>query len=333
MAEGTGRGAVLKRDWWIALWLVVATVFCTQTIFFDNASYVNLQQYASGHAPMPFQGRVAMMPLLRWAHSSPLMIAAAAHLDKAQEASAPAEKYTPEKLACVGAGLLSLMVIVGVCSWFGIRRHRTLWWLCPALALAVFFISYGARAEQNWWYPYDLPHAALFTVAAMAVLEGNLLLVVAAFVLDVPMRETALFILPCLLTVSYVRRQWTGPWLATAGLAVYWLAVRLAIRHAFRGNASETGFRFHQIFHSFSDPRHLPQLCSALGFLWLPLLLNLRRLSRVQRAFLLGALPGVIATGLLGIPYESRIWLEWSAVVACFVYSAFLNFLGPAQPA
>jgi hypothetical protein len=50
--------------------LVLACLQSTRAIFLQNVSWVDLHLYAEGRERMPFQGRVAMMPLLRAAGES-----------------------------------------------------------------------------------------------------------------------------------------------------------------------------------------------------------------------------------------------------------------------
>lgn len=318
----------LPKNWWILLLLWLASIHCTQCIFFDNYSYLDLVKYEQGSERMPFQGRVAMMPILHEAHNSPLMKYLAYYLEQGNGINhTPVEPYTPEKCISFLAGLASMFVIVGVCSWFGRKYRPDLWWLCPAFALTVFYCSYAARDMQNVWYPYDLPHAALFTVLCVALLEKWWFIFGAAFLLDVPMRETSVYIIPCLLAVTYTRRELKWGLGSSVLLLCVWAAVRGDIALHYRHNESETGFYYHQIVHSFTHPKNWGQVASVFGFLGLPLALNRKFLTGEQNALLLGALPGIVFSAVLAIWYETRVWAEWNGIAACLAFAAFTTYL------
>ena len=120
-------------------------------------------------------------------------------------------------------------------------------------------------------------------------------------------------------------------------LVVYWLPVYLFINHHFHGNPSDVGLHYHQNAHAFLQPKHLPQVASAAGFLAFPVLVWRRLLDRDQQWLLLGALPGVVVSGILGIWYETRVWSEWNGITACFASAILMRYLerrttGPKQP-
>ncbi len=318
----------LRKQWWIVAVLVLASFHCVQSIFYDDYSYIDLQRYEAGQERLPFQARVGMMPLLRAVHGNAALSRLARSLQQDQGVQhIVIEPYTAEKLASYAAGVLSMVVMAGAAGRYGFRRFPRVWWLFPAVVLGVFYASYAARADQNLWYPYDLPHAALFTLGALALLEGHLALVALWFALDVPMRETALFLLPCVLAVGWVRGERRRAALLAAGMAVFWLAVRIAIARHFPGRASGLQIPYHVNGHDLLTPKHWPQLMSVFGFLGLPLVLNLRRLTPPEKAFLLGAVPGVALAALLGIWEETRVWVEWNAAFACLAATLFCRFV------
>jgi len=65
------------------------------------------------------------------------------------------------------------------------------------------------RATTNYWYPYDLPHAALFGMAALFALEELWLPMLLCFGLDVPTRETSLFLVILAGALVWVRQGGT----------------------------------------------------------------------------------------------------------------------------
>ncbi len=318
-----------KRNWWVILLLALASVHTAQCIFFDNYSLMDLVSYENGKEMMPFQGRISMMPILRLVHGSPFVTQLGVDLSQTQGEfhHVMIEEYTPEKVACYTVGMLSILWMVWLTGNFGWRRFRDLWWFPPALFLAVLYASYAARADQNLWYPYDLPHAALFTTGLFALLSGAFLPLAVAFVLDCFTRETAVYLIPCILAVGYARKDLKTYGLLAGGLSIFWLPVYLLIKHHFHANPSDVGLHYHQNAHVFLQPKHLPQVASAVGFLALPIFVWRRLLDNAERAILLGAIPGVMLSGLLGIWFETRVWSEWNAVAACLASVIFVRYL------
>ena len=313
---------IKRRTIWtdlaIGIVLLAATMHCVQCIFFDNVSYLDLHRFAYGQENMPFQGRVAMMPLLRWGeHRYGAMIASLPHGVKWGFEFPSTGKTTSYK-----AGLVSLFLLVLFCVRHGFRNGRKLWWLCPSLALLTFYIGYGARADQNWWYPYDLPHAVLFTAQCLFLLEGKWLWMAACFLLDTPMRETSVYLLPCLLAVGWVRNKRIEALAYAAAMGAFWLAVHILIARRFKANPRDIGIHRLHFYLMFHYLRYWPQIFSVFGFLWLPLVVLRDRLKRDETAFLAGAIPGLLTTAVFGIWYETRVWSEWNGVVACLVFSA-----------
>ena len=316
-------GVPRARPWHrLLIWalLLLAAVQCGRAIFFDNNSYLDLVRYAAGTERAPYQDRVGMIPVLRWAEHSPALARAAAAINRSQQAT-PQHASRPEvmsadKLACVLVGCLAVVLMTFAATLATRRRFPELWWIGGALVLAILYTSYAARAELNLWYPYDLPHFALFGLATLGLLEGEYALFFACFLLDIPLRETSIYLALLGVVMALYRRQ---PRIAAATVAVallVWLPVRLLITRHFAANANEVGVRWHSIAHALLDPLHWPQLASAFGFLILPLLLGRRFLRPDQRIFLLAAAPCVLVTLFFGMWYESRIFGEWTVALA-----------------
>jgi hypothetical protein len=313
----------LESTWAIYLLLLFASVHCARSIFLVNVSLLDLPAYEQGTERMPFQGRVAMIPLLRWAHSSRGMAKAAAFLDaslkKTPHMEDPPEEYTPEKLACMllGVGSIVAMTFAGV--WFGRRYLGELWWTPPVLTLAMLYVTYAARYEMEFWYPYDLPHFAIFGIACLGVLEGAWVWVLALFLVDTPLRETSIYLVAVVLAVGYGRGKLKPAIALATAMMVVWLPVHVWIAHRFADNPSDTQVSLLALKRAILNPLHWPQIASAFGFLWAPLLLGRKWLTRDQRYLLLGAAPCLVVTLLFGIWYETRIWDEWIVPAAALL--------------
>ena len=148
------------------------------------------------------------------------------------------------------------------------------------------------------------------------------------FLADLPMRETSVYLIPCVLAVGWAERRRFEAIGLSAFMAAAWLAVHLVIARRFRANPSDVGLHFKYFSLVFNHPRYWPQILTAFGYLWLPLLLAWRFLSKKQLCFLLAALPGIAVSAVFGIWYETRVWAEWNTVAAVLVFSAIVKFLG-----
>ena len=300
--------------------LLLAAVQCGRSVFVANNSYLDLPRYAAGAERAPYQDRIGMMPLLRWAERSAPLAHAASGINRSEQATpqhaSHPEPMTADKLACVLAGCLSVVVMTVAATLVTRRRFPQMWWIGGALVLVILYTSYAARAELNLWYPYDLPHFALFGLATLGILEGEWGLFFVCFLLDIPLRETSIYLALLGGAVALHRRQ-TRIVAATAAVALLvWLPTRLLITRHFAANPNETGVRWHQIAHALLDPLHWPQVASAFGFLLIPLLLGRRLLRPDRRIFLLAAAPCVAVTLIFGLWYESRIFGEWTVALA-----------------
>ena len=287
--------------------LLCATTHCVLCIFFVNLSYLDLGRYASGLERQPFQRRLLMVPFLRWAESSAWLQHAAArftlHLPQYEPMSAA-------KLACI---LLSVVMLCAL-GLGTLRAARKLGlrhdWLPWALLLVILYASYAARFEQALWYPYDLPHLAVFGAATLFVLLDEPAPFLACFTVDCLLRETSIFLLP--LALLLYLRSTTWRIVAAVGLVLWgcsqWLARHLYPLGAHQFNAVP--------WYRMAAPWHWPQLFSIVGFLWIPVWLGRRYLARQQRLALYAASAMMLLTFFFATWNESRAWSEWSVLFA-----------------
>jgi hypothetical protein len=320
--------------------LFLASVHCVTSIFFVNYSYLDLKAYAAGNEMMPYQGRIGMMPVIQLAESSPRWVALAQSIDNTFRVRHPRSRFqevTPESLACIAAGGVALLVSVAIAVFYGLKRFDRLWWLPATLLLAMLYVTQAARYETALWYPYDLPHAALFGAACLFVLEGEWLPVLLIFLVDLPVRETAIFLAPITVTVAWARNQRPKGLLVAALMLLAWVPFRIYIHHRFAGNHTELGLHYRGTILTALNPFQWPQIASAFGFLLIPLCVNYRLLSRTQRYFLLGALPCFLATLAFGVWPETRIFEEWllpaSVLLTTQIASSFEQFRKAPQGA
>jgi hypothetical protein len=270
-----------------------------------------------------------MIPVIRFAESSSEIQWLAAKLEAKRLSGSfgvQREPVSPEKFICIVVGIVSMISMTWMTTAFGHRLNPTLGWLAGPFLLLIFYVSYAARSEANFWYPYDLPHYAIFGAACLAIFEGSWFLFLALFVLDVPVRETGVFLLPAVLLLTWRTAEFKRGLTVTAIAAAVWVSFRIHVTHLFAHNPTELGIHKSQMIHALTNPLHWPQDASALGFLLVPMLLGRALLTRRHKLFVTAALPGFLVTLLYGVWYESRIFDEWAVAVAVLL-STQLNTL------
>lgn len=291
--------------------LLCATTHCVLSIFFVNASYLSLAGYAAGTAPLPFQRRLLLVPFVRWAQSSSLLQHAAARFTQHLPQYEP---LTAAKLGCLLLGILA----VNALGLFSLRYARKLNlrydWLLWALLLVILYASYAARFEQALWYPYDLPHLALFGAATLCLLADEPWLFLAFFALDAFTRETSIYLILVAVVVQARAANRSRAWLTSASIAtLLWLASRALAVYLYPNNLPKLNA---VPWYRMAAPWHWPQLVSIVGFLWIPVLLARRSLTPLQRNALYAASGCMVFTFFFATWNETRVWLEWSTLFA-----------------
>ncbi len=321
------------QRWIVYGLLLLAAIHCTLSMFCTNYSYLNLAAYAAGSEQMPYQGRVAMMWVLRLAQHVPAVAAAAHAIDDSLQRHHKNSRLvglTPEELVCMVVGLISMLTIICAAIWYGHRSFRRLWWLPATLALVMFYVTYAARYETTLWYPYDLPHYAAFGLACLAILEGAWWPVILLFAIDTPIRETAIYLAPVSFAVAWARGEKKQGALLVGAMIALWIPFRLYVNRAFAHNGSEAGIHYHRLRDSLLGPMHWPQTASAFAFLLIPLWWGRSRLSRARRSFLQAALLCILATLAFAVWSETRVFDEWILAMAVLLTAECATWFGDA---
>ena len=291
--------------------LLLATTHCVLSIFFVNLSYLDLHLYGAGLEPLPFQRRLLLVPFVHWADSSHWLASLAARYTH------NLNQYEPLTAAKLGCTLLGI-VAVNALGLFSLRCARKLNlrhdWLLWALLLVLLYASYAARFEQALWYPYDLPHLALFGAATLCLLADEPWLFLAFMAVDVFARETSIFLIITAAVVrpvsTKVRHRWS---ISVCVAAVLWLIAQLYGRWLYPHSPSMLNA---VPWYRMAAPWHWPQLFSIVGFLWIPVVLARRSLNPLQRKTLYLASLCMVATFFFATWNETRVWLEWSTLFA-----------------
>lgn len=301
--------------------LLCATIHCVLSIFTTNVSYLDLSDYAAGLAPRPFQHRLLMVPFLRWAAANPLLHRAAARYQLFLHLSEP---MSPAKLACAFLGIVAVAALgllsVRLAPRLGLR-HR---WLPWALLLVVLYASYAARYEQALWYPYDLPHLALFGAATLFLLLDEPWLFLAAMAFDVFTRETSLF----LIAVAFFVRFDSVKWRAVSVLAALLWGISLTLaQHLYPHSL----YQWNAVpWFRMAAPWHWPQIFSIAGFFWVPVLLARHSLAPAHRRALYAASACMVVTFFFATWNETRAWSEWSMLFALLAALELESSLTPS---
>ncbi len=311
---------------------LVATVQIAACYFTLVRPYINTSLYEVGKERLPFQTRILMMPLMRWAHESRLAAASAAALSQGKFWYL--RQAEPEAMVQFGVNIASLLIagLVAILIYRAARQSTAapngfLGAFVYPVFLLLFTAHYILHTIQNFRFLYDLPSIAFFAVGLYLIyFRKHPLLFAALFIVATLNRETTLLLLPFYL-LSVATRDGELEWkkvvsreslLVVVPLAALWGAWHLYIFHIFKHNLSEYYPRVEVNLYTMVHPRFWPQLLSAGGWL-LPFVLLFRKsiADRQLRAWL-WALP--VWFGFMffwGILVETRVFGELLPYLAC----------------
>ncbi len=348
----SGNGTrVLGRVGILGLYLLMTIQFVGCYLFLSQP-YLNLHRLAHGYERLPFQTRLLLAPLFRWAEHSAIMVHYASGL--AMNSYFFRHGIGPSEAIEFWLDIPCVLIA----GWVAVRlyqaasRRHLLGWLVYPLFLVLCTVSYVLHTVQNYRFAYDLPSLAFFAVGLYLIyFRKSRVLLVALFAVGTLNRETTLFLIPFYLLSELARAEQEEtteekhrppvllalvPALApvvhsvrwkrlsrpevvvTAGLMLaYWGLWHVYVFHLFRHNASEYYPRVPFNLYCFRRLRYWPQLFSACGFL-LPLLPVFRRHVRdAQLRLWMWMIPVWYATMFTwGILVETRVFAELLPFVA-----------------
>jgi hypothetical protein len=316
----------VSRALLLALYLL-ATVQCVGCYLFLEFPYVDVGRWERGYERLPFQTRLLLAPLYRWADRSSLA-------DYAQQLSRNSYFFPHGVLAHdVLEFALDIGCVLGA-GWLALRIYRAasrthlLAPLVYPLFLVLLVAVYILHTVQNFRYVYDLP-SLLFFAAGFAILyfRKPATWFVALFALATLNRETTLLLLPFYALSNAVEGgelRWRKLWrretlLVVIPLAVYWALWHRIVFATFAENPSEYYSRVSFNLRCFVRLRYWPQLASALGFLGPFLFLGRRYVRDAQLRAWLWVLP--LWYGFMfvwGILVETRVFGELLPFVCAY---------------
>lgn len=310
-----------------ALLYLLATVQFVWCYLWLVRPYVSTIAYENGKERMPFQGRLLMIPVMRWAHDQTWIAAIAAMMHR--NIYWFPRSMEPEALVQAAISVMCL-VIAGVAAT-AIYRAASRWRVLTPLIYPIVLIlcvgTYVLHTIQNFRFIYDLPSLAFFSAALWLIyFRKPAWMFVVLFLVATLNRETTLLLLPIYALSETVRsghKEWSRLWApktlaVVVPLALFWLAWQFEVRRIFAGNVSEFYPRIPLNLQFLYSPRAWPQMLGACCYLFPVILVSHRHLRDAQLRAWLWALPiwfGFMFT--YGILIETRIFGELIPYVAC----------------
>jgi hypothetical protein len=349
-AQFSRRKTVLARTALLFLYLLMTVQFVGCYLFLVHP-YIDFFRFAHGYERLPFQTRLLLAPLFRWALASPFMLRHAS--------SWSSDNYFFPRGVGPG-GVLELYLdipCVLIAGWATLRlyqaasRRQLLGWLVYPLFLLLCTVTYVLHAVQNFRFVYDLPSLMFFALGLYLIyFRKSTALLVALFAVATWNRETTLLLIPFFLLSACIRtpnsaaaelrsgepgalsliparprtrfdgRRALQPDVAlpAALMLAYWVAWHLFIFHLFRNNRSEYYPRLDWNWNYVSHLRYYPQLLSAFGYL-LPFLIVFRKkIADPQLRIWMWTIPVWYALMTVwGLLVETRIFGELLPFIAC----------------
>jgi hypothetical protein len=191
----------------LALYLLMTVQFVGCYLFLCHP-YIDLERFGHGYERLPFQTRLLLAPLFRWAQDSPLVLHYASRLSLNAY-------FFPRGIG--PGGILQLWLdlpCVLVAGWATVRiyqaasRQRLLDWLVYPLFLVLCTVTFILHAVQNFRFIYDLPSLMFFALGLYLIyFRKPVALLVALFAVSTWNRETTLFLIPFFLLSECVRER------------------------------------------------------------------------------------------------------------------------------
>ena len=289
--------------------------------------YLRLDAYENGFERTPFQTRILMMLVLRWAHHCAFLIRFAEVLSKVT----PIYRTTiqPESLVLVTMDTLGIVLA----GWAATRmyeaaseRHLLTVYVYP-LVLACCATTYILLPLQSFRFFYDLPSLGFFAVGFYLIyFRKHPLWLALLFVVATVNRETTLLLLLFYVLAALTkeggvdwRRVYAPCTLAVVTpLAIYWAAWHVFVGHMFAHNHLE--WIRHYVVNAvlLAWPPAWPQMFAAGCYLILPIVLYRRYVKDETLRLWLWALPAWFGIMFVyGILVEIRIFGELIPYLAC----------------
>lgn len=327
IVRGSRPQAGIEHAGLVRILYALATIQLVWAYHSRVPSYLRLDAYESGMERTPFQGRILMMLVLRWAHQSAFLNKLANILST----STPIYRshIRPEAL------VLTAMDTVGIvlAGWAATRiyeaasERRLLTAYVYPLVLVFCATTYVLLPLQSFRFYYDLPSLGFFSLGLYLIyLRRHPLWFVALFLVATVNRETTLMLLLFFVLTAVTdddrvdwRRAYARRTLAVVlPLALYWAAWHIFVGRMFAHNHLEWIRHYQVNAVLLAWPPAWPQMFSAGCFLVLPIFLFRRCVKDRTLRIWLWVLPAWFGIMFVyGILVEVRIFGELIPYLAC----------------
>lgn len=320
-----------RFDWKkLSRWVIylLATVQFAGTYYFLEDNYLDYNRFEHGYERLPFQTRLLLAPLFRWADNNDFLVNYASHLS--QNTYFFPNGIAPQDILAFYLNIVCVLIAgwVSVRIYAAATRKKLLGELVYPVFLGLCFMAYILHTVQNFRFVYDLPSLAFFSIGIYLIyFRKSPLWFIALFAVATLNRETTLLLLPFYILSQLIDEEGSVVWerlysMRVVGVAlpllIYWTVWHGLVFHLFARNASEYYSRFLANLNTFRALRFYPQMLSILGYLPLFLWLHRRKLRDPQLRIWLWVLP--LWFGLMmvwGILVETRIFGELIPYTAC----------------
>ncbi len=313
-------------------------------------SYLRLDAYESGLERTPFQSRILMMLLLRWAHHNAFLV----RLVDLVSRFTPIYRshITPETFVLAITDTLGVVLAGWVATriYEAASERQLLTAYVYPLVLVFCVTSYILLPLQSFRFYYDLPSLGFFSVGLYLIyFRKNPLLFAALFVVATINRETTLILL-WFFVLAAITEGHAADWhrayaprtlAVVVPLGLYWAGWHIFVGRMFAHNHLE--WIRHYVVNAvlLAWPPAWPQLFSAGCFLILPILVFRRCVKDATLRLWLWVLP--VWFGIMfvyGILVEVRIFGELVPYLACMsaliaeqaILARLATHAGPCDP-
>lgn len=296
---------------------LLATLQFLRSYFIINQPYLDAHRYESGTERLPYQSRMLLSVVMRYANNNYWMNRIASHFGDPFR--------NPDVLALLLVDIVAFLLLGVVVRMFYRHLSQThggrLSWLPFALVLWMASATYIVRFQEAIYFPYDLPAAFLFTLCVYLSYVSRYALLLPLFVFCCFNRETTIMVVPLVLINMWFpsqqpRRRWIEVAVATT-MTVAWICIRGYFLRRYAGNSDDMGLMVSRNIHFLASPQTWSQIASACGFLLpVPLLFWRFLPERRLRAYSLLIPAWLIIMFLVGLLPESRVFGELIGLVA-----------------
>lgn len=268
----------------------------------------SLEELRTGVALLPAAYRVLVPWLVNAAYQ---LITAVGGQQFATPDTTRALFFGLEVIAHVGAWLAFTALLA---RYFDPRQHPV--YLYGLSLLIVLPFNSSLPRPVPIYYPYDTTALVFFTTGLLLIRQQRWAWYYPLFVLATLNRETSAALTVVYLLVAF---RDTPPRILAAHIgaqAAIWLGIRAALHTLYGGNAGDPLWYFLDLnLFSLLVPYSLTTVLSSSGFLWLLAFVYWRRIpDEFTRMAMLVIIPIFLGMMIVGLIYEIRIFLEFSAL-------------------